>query len=331
MSDGVADLKPVYLIHGTEELLLQRGLERLKDRFAAVADLDFNLETFDAGAAAVEDVVNAANTLPFMAERRLVVLRHVEKLNAEAQDALAEYAEDPARHTVLVLVGLKLAKGSRLYEAIERLDGVFEYKAPKRAEYGSAVVKLFAGIGKKIGTDAAEALVRAVGRDLRRLSVEADKVCAYVGDAGTVTLEDVERVMSETAPTSVFEFLDAFGGRDVRDALRLLGRLLEDGEAVHAVHAMAVRHVRNLIGARSVLDRGGGQSSVARELGMPEWLARRLIGQANRWTAGELAEALVAAGRVDGEMKTSRVQPRLALETWLAACAGPRRRGGRAR
>ena len=71
--------------------------------------------------------------MPFMSERRLVIVRHAEKMSAAGQTVLAEYAEDPSPSTVLVLVASKADKRTRLYKAVEKTGQVSEYAAPKRA------------------------------------------------------------------------------------------------------------------------------------------------------------------------------------------------------
>ena len=101
-------------------------------------------------------------------------------------------------------------------------------------------------------------MVNAVGKDLRRLSVEVDKAVAFTGAKVELTAEDIEQVVSTAATTSVFELGTALGDRDCARALRLLDRLLGDGESVYGLHALALRQVRDLIAARALIDRGGG-------------------------------------------------------------------------
>lgn len=317
--NDLADLKPVYLIHGTEEMLLERAVRRLRDRLAKVADLDFNLDTFDTETGAnAGEVLSAANTMPFMSERRLVVLRHVEKLPAAELGALADYAKDPAPYTCLVLTAEKLAKNTRLYKAIKELGGVAEYAAPKRGEYAGEVARMFRDKGHAASAAAAEALVAAVGRDLRRLDSEADKVIAYVGDGNEVTAKDVEDVVSSAAPVSVFDYLDALGSRDCRGALRLLARLVDAGESVHGILAMSIRHIRTLIGVKAMMDRRAPVAQIAPAVGMAPWQVEKAARQARSFSAEELTRALRAAAAADGELKTSPVDTRLVLERWVA-------------
>jgi DNA polymerase III delta subunit len=148
-----------------------------------------------------------------------------------------------------------------------------------------------------------------------------DKVASYSGDAATLTREDVEAVMSTTAATSVFDFLDAVGGRDCRTALRLLADLLGEGEQLLGVHAMSLRHVRNLLSVRSLLDRGMPLAAIAEELGMREWQTRNLVRQAGRFEQEDLVRALTEAAETERRMKTSQ-DPRLAFERWLVSICG---------
>jgi len=320
----LSDLKPVYLIHGPEELLLDQAVERLKQRLSALADLDFNLDVFDGDSAQPEDVVAAANTLPFMSERRLVILRKADRMTADGLGVLADYTADPNPETTLVLVASKIARNLRVFKAVDALGGVAEYKAPAKRDYAHTVVTMFAEKGKTVGLDAAEVLVRAVGYDLRRLSVEIEKVISFTGDEITLSRDEIEQVMSTTAPTSVFDFLDALGSRDCRDAMRVLAALLDEGESVHGVHAMSVRHVRNLLSARALLERdeeGSATALISREVGVREWQARNLVTQARRFDSAELVDALLSAAESEAKMKTSR-DPRLVFEIWVLGVCG---------
>jgi DNA polymerase-3 subunit delta len=164
--------------------------------------------------------------------------------------------------------------------------------------------------------------VAAVGFDLRRLSVEADKTVSFVGARKDVTRADIEQVASTAATTTVFEFTDALANRDCRAALRLLNDLLGDGESVYGLHALSLRTVRDLIAARTVIDRGSGSlGEVAKAVGRPDWQVKNLPRQARGFTSQELVDALRAAAESEAQMKTSR-DPRLVFERWIVKVCG---------
>jgi len=319
---SLGDLKPVYLIHGTEELLLEQAVERLRSRLAEAGALEFNFHVFDGDSATGDSIVCEANTLPFAAERRLVIVRNTDHMSREHLDALATYAADPAPFTVLVLVAEKMARNTKLYKAVDALGGVAEYKAPRKSEYPDAVRRLFADRGRTIDREGAELLVRAVGFDLRRISVEMDKVVAYAGDRVELTRADVEQVVSVTAATSVFDFTGSLGDRDCARALRLLNDLVEDGESVYGIHAMALRYVRDLLSARALLNRGEGSvAEIARALSRPDWQVKALPRQAQNFSAEDLVGFLRLAAETEAKMKTSRDE-RLAFECWVVRVCG---------
>jgi DNA polymerase-3 subunit delta len=317
-ANSIEDLKPVYLIFGDEDLLLERALRRLRDRVAEVADLDFNYDTFNGESADAGTVLAAANTLPFASDRRLVVVRNVDKMSAADQTALAEYAKDPAPSACLVLVAAKMRRDSKLFRAVDALGGIGEYKAPKRNEYTGWVVDFFASHGRRLDHDAAAALVRAVGRDLRRLESEADKVIAYAGERKEISREDIESVVVGTAPVSIFDFLGAVGARECGTALALLDDMLANGDELMGIHAMTLRHLRQLVSVRALLDRGEGASSVMRQVGMADWQARNAMEQARRFSAEELSRALRDAASVEARMKSGQGEPQVLFEVWLA-------------
>lgn len=284
---------------------------------AAEGEAELDYDTFDGAKARGEDVVVAANTMPFLSAKRLVVVRNVDQMSADDQAALTAYVADPSPTACVVLVASSLAKNTRLYKALAAADAISEYAAPKRSELPGWVVTLFKSKGRSISRDGAEGLVRAVGKDLRKLESEADKVIAYAGEKTELGIADVEAVVTETAPTSIFEFLDALGARQCSQALVLLDDLLDSGEAIQGIHAMTLRHVRSLIGLRALRARGVPMGEMMRELKMADWQIKNLGRQADRFRDDELIRALKDAAEVEMRMKTSQGDPRLVFERWV--------------
>lgn len=322
MAKQLSEYKSAYLIFGEQDLLLESALEQLKRALGEVADLDFNMETFDGESADVDMVVSACNTLPFASERRLVIVRGVEKMSKDATDRLVAYLADPAPTTILALVAKKIAKNTRLYKAVEKLGGLIAREAPKPSEYPRRVQEMFARKGKRVSLEGAELLVNSVGRDLRRLDVEVDKAVAFAGDRTELTETDIREVTATTARAKAYELGGAIAERNCAQALALVNRLLGDGESVYALHAIALRQVRDLIVARAVLDRGDGSTyEIARAVGRPDWQVKNLGRQARGFDADELVDALRGAAATEAEMKTSR-DARLAFERWIVGvCA----------
>jgi DNA polymerase III delta subunit len=140
---------------------------------------------------------------------------------------------------------------------------------------------------------------------------------AYLGERTDVTAEDVALVVSAGAVASVFDYLAAVGARDTSTALRLLRSQLDGGESALGVHAMTVRHVRALIGARALMDRRVRIEEMAPQLGMPPWQVRSAVEQARNFEPAELTRALRKAAEAEAKMKSSPAEAGLELERWV--------------
>lgn len=317
----VEDLKPVYLIHGKDEFLLQAAVRRLRAMFEAVDPSQMDVDVFDGRQATGDEVVAAANTLPFVSPRRLVLVRNVDQMPASEHPPLVEYVASPASTTCLVLVGGGLAKNTRLYKALEAAGAVSEYGSPKRRELAQWAAKQVAEKGKRIRRDAADALVSAVGGDLRRIDAEAEKLVAYVGTRDVIELADVEAAVTTAVPP-VWSFLDALAARDATGAVTTARTLVVSGESPLSLLAAAIRRVRQLLSAKALIERGE-QAAVARELGIQDWQARRLTKEARRFRESELVDALSSAAAAEADMKTSRGDAGLVLERWVLRVCVP--------
>ncbi|MCL4078984.1 DNA polymerase III subunit delta [Coriobacteriia bacterium Es71-Z0120] len=317
----IDDLKPIYLIYGKDEFLLEAAVRRLRSMFEAADPSLMDVDVFDGKQVRGEEVVAAANTLPFMGSRRLVLVRNIDQMPASEHPPIVEYVANPAATTCLVLAGSGLAKNTRLYKALETAGALAEYAAPKRRELASWVAKAVSEKGRRIERDAAEALVAATGGDLRTMDAEIVKLVAYIGDRDTIERADVAAVVTTVVPP-IWTFLDALGARDAQGALGSARALMLAGESPLGLLAAATRRMRQLVSAKALVERGGSDG-LARELGLQEWQGRRLAQDAARFHEPELADALRAAADAEARMKTSRGDAGLVLERWVLRVCVP--------
>ena len=138
-------LLPVYLISGEDELKRETVVKRLRKRISTYGDLAFNSDVFAGEKATGEEIVAAANTLPFASEVRLVQVNNVDKLRKADAEALISYLASPSQTTVLALIAQKLPKNTRLYKAVSGFgkDAVIDC-APFQAKDLNAAVRSMA-------------------------------------------------------------------------------------------------------------------------------------------------------------------------------------------
>ena len=318
LGDVANELKPVYLLHGSDRPKISRAVRRLRDRLGA--DSTEHLSARESSAA---DVVASCNALGlFLGEGRLVIVDEPEKWKAADVKELAAYLASPAPSTVLALVAAETIKSDApLVKAVAKAGEVLAYDVPKR-KLPEWVAEQFGRAGVRADADACRALIDIVGDDLEELTTEIDKLGTWAG-ADPVTIRDVERLAAGRAETSIFSLTDAWGRRDVAAVLRSAEEIMErshrarSGELMRII-ASLVNHVGRVRRSQKLAEEGVRPRDAAGRLKMHPFAAEKAFAQAANFSAEELADAIVRLGELDAASKGgSRLPADLELERAL--------------
>jgi DNA polymerase III subunit delta len=318
MLGGVAnELKPVYLLTGSDRPKIARALRRLRERIG-----DDATEHLNAREATGADAAAACNALGlFVGEGRLVIVEEVERWKvADVKDVVA-YLASPAPATVLALVAEEVRSDSALAKSVAKAGDVLAYDVPKR-RLPEWVAEQFARLGAKADTDACRALVDIVGDDFDELTSEIDKLATWAG-GDTITLHDVEQLAAGRAETSIFVLTDAWGRRDVAAVLRAAEEIMErshrprSGELMRLI-ASLVGHVGRVRRCQRLAEQGIRPKDAAGRLKMHPFAAEKAFAQASNFSPEELAAAIVRLAELDAAAKGgSRMPADLELERAL--------------
>ena len=300
--------RPVYLVHGPELLLREEALAEISQAVLDPGLADFNEDRFEAGQTSVPEVVAAAQMLPIMAERRLVILRDVGKIKADALKPLAEYLADPSPSTTLVLEAEKVDMRRAPFPQIKKIGAVVDCKAPYENRLPGWIQNRVRNMGRRIDPGAAQFLASYTGANLSTLAAELEKAAIYAGN-GVIDIEAVSETVGAGRVHTVFELTDALGDRRPAAALKALSTLLDAGEAPLKIQAIIVRHYRMLWKASGA--RGG---DLARTLGVAPFLAKKLAAQVRRYGEEELSDSFRRFAQVDLDLKGGASSPRRTLE-----------------
>lgn len=322
MSTAPAPLPSLTLVLGPEELLAERALAAAR---RAVRAVDADADLHDLAPGTLEPgMLNELTSPSLFAERRLVVLRGAHELTqpvlGEVEALLADVPED----VCLILVHPGGAKGKALAEVAKKAGAVVVDCAEikKVADKVSFVNAEFRTAGRKIGVDAARALLDAVGSDLRELAAACSQLVADTD--GPIDAEEVRRYYAGRAEVSSFKVADlAVEGRTGEALAHLRWALACGVEPVllTAALAMGLRGIAKLASA----PRGMGQAELARELGMPAWKIDSVRRQVRGWDGDGVARALTAVAAADAAVKGGAVSAGYALERAVVDVAGARR------
>ncbi|WP_417571271.1 DNA polymerase III subunit delta [Parolsenella catena] len=317
----MADLLPAYLIVGADELKRDAAVRRLRSRVPA--DMaDFNLDELD-GASLEEpgQLISSAQTMPFCADFRLVIVNGAGELAKPVSEAVVSYLADPNPQCVLCLVAEKLAKNTRLYKAVAKVGphSVIDCAPLKRWELPPYVVRLAQKRGLSMDNAAAQELVERVGESTVALDNQIATLAQLVGDAGRITLADVEANVAQIAEVSPWAFADAVCERNAPRAMEMLN--LMKAPSLVFLHSVLVGRIRELICAKS-LDARGAASGLARELGRQSWQVKNHVRWSRAFGEEELVELLGQAAVCERALKGSQ-DSEAAFARFVLAMASP--------
>jgi DNA polymerase-3 subunit delta len=330
-----------YILHGEEEFGLSEELARLRAIMAeddpAMAELNTSL--LDGDRLTLGELRHACDAIPFMTDRRLVVVKGLlsrlspggrgagqaatggeePAANRAFRDDLAAYLPNLPPTTRLVFVEDRELPSNHPILKVAQAEGKKEKafiklcKKPKDWELPNWIRQRVRSKHGNIDGEATEVLAALVGSDLRLLDQELDKLLIYT-DGQAVAAQDVRLLVSRSRETSIFDLVDNVGRRETGRALRLLHHLLDEGEPPPYLLAMLARQVRILIQVSELQAQGLTPDQMAKRLKLHPFVVKKGIAQAQNFKLHQLEEAHQRLVETDWSIKRGDVEAVVALD-----------------
>ncbi len=318
----------VTLVQGPESLLAERAVQSLLNR-AAGLNADATVSRALAGDLNRGRLAEMTSGSLF-SSAAVAVIEQLAELPPELADDLAALAEHPSDDLTLILVHEGGVKGKALLDRLRR-SGVETVDAPsvKAWELPQFVAAEVRRRGGRIDRGTAEALVTAVGSDLRSVAAAAAQLLADTEDA-TITAADVHRYFAGRAEVSGFAIADHCLDGNREGALGSLRWALETGVAPVLMTSAIASGLRNLgkyLGAR---DERLRDADLARKVSVPPWKLRDLSRQSRGWAPAGVARAIQLTAVADGQVKGASGDAEYALEMLVLGVIECRSRGRQA-
>ncbi|MGC4902242.1 DNA polymerase III subunit delta [Micromonospora echinospora] len=320
-----ADLPPIVLVLGDEELLATRAVTEAVAR-AREVDPDVDVREYQAGTLTVGEIAEMLSPSLF-GGRRVLVLRSGQDARKDLSTALLAYAKNPDPDVQLVVLHLGGAKGKAFADGLRAAGAtvVSAMKLKGDRERAAFVRDEIRRNGGKCTPDAADALVAAVGNDMRELAAACSQLLADTD--GRIGADTVARYYRGRAEVTGFTVADATMVGDVPGALEALRWALHVGvDPVPIADALAdgVRTVARVAAAGR-----GSPFQLAKTLGMPAWKIEKAQVRARGWTPEGLVEAMQVAAECNAAVKGGADDRAYALERAVFAVAAARQGGAR--
>ena len=328
-----------YVLHGEDELTRSETLKDLSARLGPPELAALNTTVFDGASVTLAELKNACDTIPFMTQRRLVVVQGLlSRLTFSSSskkgeqggwkkrylDGLADYLTRLPETARLVFVEpIQLAPNHPILRQAreDELGYVRAFVPPK--DLVSWVRRRAEARGGSFSPQAAVALVQAAGDDQRLLDQEIEKLLAYTNRERPVSSEDVALLVPYAQEAVIFDAVDAMGLRDGVKAARLIHNLLDHGNEPLYLLAMIVRQFRLLIQIKELSQEGLDPPAIAKKIKLHPYPTGKLCNQARNFTLEQLERVHHRLLEIDVQIKTGQINTVVALDLLVAGLAPP--------
>lgn len=316
--------KRVYLLFGEESYLIRSYTEKLIKAIIPEGMETMNFDVFEGKNFSVQDVIDTAETLPFLNENRLLVLKDTGLFDVGRKDdseALANYIAEIPESTIILFAESNVDKRNRLYKRVAETGYAAELNTPTEPELIDWTVKLFKNARKEISKGSAVYLLRTVAHSMESVQIESEKLISYKGDETEITTADIDEVCTKAMETRIFDLTDAIGNKKADVALDLYSNMILMKQSPIMVLTMIARQFRMILQCGFLNSNGNSAKDIATKLGLRSFVVNECLRQSRNFTADGLVKALNDCLETDVNIKTGKIVDRVAVEILIISHA----------
>ena len=305
------EFKPVYLLYGDEPYLKKQYEDKLIK--AVVSDDTMNYSFFDKESVSVKEIMSIGDTLPFFAEKRLIVVENSGFFKS-SNDELAMYIKNMPDYLIIIFVEEQIDKRNKLYKSVSETGYVSEMNAQPVSVLTKWIKGLFNAENKEITGEAVTCLLDRTGASMNLIKQEIKKLVTYVDNRPVIEKHDVEAVCSTQTVSRIFEMISAIGEKNQQKALNLYYDLLTLKEKPMSILFLIVRQFNGILQVSQGLSQGKNNSAMAKEIGIQPFLVGKYASCARKFTPEILYSALKDCAQVEEDVKSGKLIDRIAVE-----------------
>lgn len=306
------NFKQVYLLYGNEDYLRNQYRDRLKTALLGDGDA-MNLSCYEGKDINQAQIVDLAETMPFLAERRVIVIEN-SGFFKNSSDVLADYLKDMAPTTFFVFSEKEVDKRNRLFKATKDVGYLSEFGEQDE----NTLTRWIAGIVKKEGMEierqAVALLLYKAGTDMENIRKELEKSICYCLKRGIITAADVEEICTERLSNRIFDMINYVATGKREQALKLYYDLLSLKEPPMRILFLISRQFNMLLQAKQLREKGYDKRIISEKMGVAPFIAAKYMDQAAHFKRSILRRAVEDCVQAEEDVKTGRITDVMSVE-----------------
>lgn len=306
------NFKQIYLLYGEERYLKRQYKERLRKALCGDDDT-MNTHFYEGKDISIGEIVDLAETLPFLAERRVIFLTD-SGLFKSGGEKMAEYLASPNETTYFVFTESEIDKRSKLFKTVSSRGYAAEFAIQDENTLKRWVAGVLAKDNKKISEGTVQLLLSKTGTDMDNIQSELEKLICYCMERDVVTSEDVEAICTTRISNHIFDMINAIADRQQKRALELYYDLLALKEPPMRILFLIARQCNMLLQTKELKARGYDNRTIGSKIGVPPFIAGKYLTQASRFKTSLLRNAVQQCVETEAAVKSGKMNDRMSVE-----------------
>lgn len=321
------EIAPLYLLYGLEDFLIEESIELILDAVLPASEREFNLSIFDMNEVPIEVALEDAETLPFIGDKRVVLIKEPIFLTAQKDNnkidhnvkKLEQYLENPSPDTIVIFVGLyeKLDERKKVVKLLKKHADVFHATIMDEKTLVAWIKNRVKKGNKQINDSATQLLLQLVGPKLMLLANEIDKLILYLGQEDEINQAVIASLVPRTLEQNIFALIDMIVKRKTADALTFFYDLIEQKEEPIKILSLLAGQFRLIYQVKELSKRGYGQNQTGTYLKVHPYRVKLAEEQGKKFSERELLAIINDLAEIDYKMKTGKMDKKLLLELFI--------------
>lgn len=304
-----------YLLYGEEGYLKKQYRDKLVHAMVQKGDT-MNFSSYEGKDIRPGELVDLAETLPFFAERRVILVED-SGFFKNSCEIMADYLPEVNQSTSFIFVESEVDKRSKTYKAVKKYGSVVEFARQNEALITRWILGRIGKENKKITKSVLSLFLGRTGLDMSCIDRELEKLLCYTLEREVIEAEDVEAVVTEQIENKIFEMVDAIILHDQKKALDLYYDLLALKEAPMRILFLITRQFRILLEVKELTGKGYSSFDIAGKIKIPEFAVRKNQSQAKRFSKEQILMALKDGAEIEEKVKTGGLNDQIAVEIFI--------------
>jgi DNA polymerase III subunit delta len=305
----------VYILYGDEAYLRRNYKKKLLKALVSEKDT-MNFSTFTVNDVSTEKIIDLAETMPFFAERRVILCEECGYF-AKSDEKLADYLKEIPESSIFIFTEESLDKRTKTYKAVKDSALFIECKMPDERTLSLWAINKLKKAGKKITSSAWNEFYLRTSESMDLMDVELDKLISYTGNNVEIKIEDIQAICIGQVEEKIFDMIRAISSKDSAQAMRYYKGLLLSREEPFRILYMLESQFKQLLLVKNMHDKNYSNSEIASAAGMATYFVGKNLEVSRNFSEKEVLSFLSEAASLEGNAKSGLISPQNAVETLI--------------